>query len=193
VHIENTYAPPAIAFFCAGLTFRIANSAYRIFFNARLFLNTFEISLDVEHSAVARRSPSPAGSPFHDRQRWLERRATPAPPETPLRVRGFPAAILRGPRPQSNRPLGGHVCPEKSIARGTTLRILITDRVNTLNRGVLARLFSPIRWLWGGPSGLDQLHWRSQSRAAETIAFLRRTLLCPPPTILWERPKSFSQ
>jgi SpoIVB peptidase S55 len=165
VQIENTYAP-GDAFVPDGLP--IALSVQNIF--TRLFVNTFEvpavegISLRVE-SAPGRQS-------FSIDSAWLEK-GEAAPGET-LRVR-----VLLHPYRGAARVEETTLRVPDQIARGATLRILVTDG-DTLNRASRGFAFGGS----SGPSGLDQL-----------IAVLNRErrndrlyvgLFMPSPTILWE-------
>jgi hypothetical protein len=165
VQIENTYAP-GDAFVPDGLP--IAVSVQNIF--ARLFVNTFEVP-EVEH--IALRVESVAGrQSFTIDSAWLEK-GEAAPGET-LRVR-----VLLHPYRGAARVEETTVRVPYQIARGATLRILVTDG-DTLNRASRGFAFGGS----SGPSGLDQL-----------IAVLNRErrndrlyvgLFMPAPTLLWE-------
>jgi hypothetical protein len=165
VQIENTYAP-GDAFVPDGLP--IALSVQNIF--TRLFLNTFEIP-DVEHIALHVESV-PGRQSFTIDSAWLEK-GEAAPGET-LRVR-----VLLHPYRGAGRIEETTVRVPDQIARGATLRILVTDG-DTLNRASRGFAFGGS----SGPSGLDQL-----------IAVLNRErrndrlyvgLFMPSPTMLWE-------
>ncbi len=165
VQIENTYAP-GDALIPDGLP--IAISVQNIF--ARLFVNTFEIP-EVERIAL-RVESVPGRQSFTIDSAWLEK-GEAAPGET-LRVR-----ILLHPYRGSARVEETTVRVPDQIARGATLRILVTDG-DTLNRASRGFAFGGS----SGPSGLDQL-----------IAVLNRErrndrlyigLFMPSPTLLWE-------
>src|SRR5229473_3942766 len=165
VQIENTYAP-GDALIPDGLP--IAVSVQSIF--ARLFVNTFEVP-EVERIAL-RVESVPGRQSFTIDSAWLEK-GDAAPGET-LRVR-----VLLHPYRGAARVEETTVRVPDQIARGTTLRILVTDG-DTLNRASRGFAFGGS----SGPSGLDQL-----------IAVLNRErrndrlyvgLFMPSPTILWE-------
>src|SRR5258707_713364 len=165
VQIENSYAP-GDALIPDGLP--IAVSVQRIF--TRLFVNTFEVP-DVEHIAL-RVESAPGRQSFIIDSAWLEK-GEAAPGET-LRVR-----VLLRPYRGADRVEDTTVHVPDQIARGATLRILVTDG-DTLNRASRGFAFGGA----SGPSGLDQL-----------IAVLNRErrndrlyvgLFMPSPTILWE-------
>ena len=165
VQIENTYAP-GDTLIPDGLP--IAISVQNIF--ARLFVNTFEVP-EVEH--IALRVESVLGrQSFTIDSAWLEK-GEAAPGET-LRVR-----VLLHPYRGAARVEETTVRVPDQVARGATLRILVTDG-DTLNRASRGFAFGGS----SGPSGLDQL-----------IAVLNRErrndrlyvgLFMPSPTILWE-------
>jgi SpoIVB peptidase S55 len=165
VQIENTYAP-GDAFVPDGLP--IALSVQNIF--TRLFVNTFEVP-EVEHIALHVESV-PGRQSFTIDSAWLEK-GEAAPGET-LRVR-----VLLHPYRGAGRIEETTVRVPDQIARGATLRILVTDG-DTLNRASRGFAFGGS----SGPSGLDQL-----------IAVLNRErrndrlyvgLFMPSPTMLWE-------
>jgi len=166
VQIENTYAP-GDSFVPDGLP--IAISVQTIF--TRLFSNTFEVP---EVDRIALRVESvPGRQSFAIDSAWLEK-GEAAPGET-LRVR-----VLLHPYRGAARVEETTVRVPDQIARGTTLRILVTDG-DTLNRASRGFAFGGSA---AGPSGLDQL-----------IAVLNRErrndrlyvgLFMPSPTILWE-------
>jgi SpoIVB peptidase S55 len=165
VQIENTYAP-GDALVPDGLP--IALSVQNIF--TRLFVNTFEIP-EVERISL-RVESAPGRQSFSVDSAWLEK-GEAAPGET-LRVR-----VLLHPYRGPARVEETTVRVPDQIARGTTLRILVTDG-DTLNRASRGFAFGGS----SGPSGLDQL-----------IAVLNRErrndrlyvgLFMPSPTILWE-------
>src|SRR6267378_1027922 len=166
VHIENTYAP-GDSFVPDGLP--IALSVQNIF--TRLFLNTFEIP-DVEHIALHVESV-PGRQSFTIDSAWLEK-GEAAPGET-LRVR-----VLLHPYRGAGRIEETTVHVPDQIARGTTLRILITDG-ETLNRASRGFAFGGGS---GGPSGLDQLIGVLNRERRNDRLYVG--LFMPSPTILWE-------
>ncbi len=166
VHIENTFAP-GDSLSPDGLP--IALTMQNIF--ARLFLNSFEpakvesITLQVE-SVPGRKS-------FTIESAWLEK-GEAAPGET-LRVR-----VLLRPYRGPARVEETTVRVPEQIARGTTLRVLVSD-ADLLNRASRGFAFAGAG---SGPNGLDQL-----------IALLNRErrndrlyvgLFAPSPTLLWD-------
>src|SRR5882724_7067123 len=165
VHIENTYAP-GDSFVPDGLP--IALSVQNIF--TRLFLNTFEIP-DVEHIALHVESV-PGRQSFTIDSAWLEK-GDAAPGDT-LRVR-----VLLHPYRGPGRIEETTVHVPDQIARGTTLRILITDG-DTLNRASRGFAFAGS----GGPSGLDQLIGVLNRERRNDRLYVG--LFMPSPTILWE-------
>src|SRR5258706_6849 len=165
VQIENTYAP-GDAFVPDGLP--IAISVQTIF--TRLFVNTFEAP-EVEHIALHVESV-PGRQSFTVDSAWLEKAETT--PAEKMRVR-----VLLHPYRGADRIEETTVRVPDQIARGATLRILVTDG-DTLNRASRGFAFGGA----SGPSGLVQL-----------IAVLNRErrndrlyvgLFMPSPTILWE-------
>jgi hypothetical protein len=165
VQIENTYAP-GDALVPDGLP--IALSVQNIF--TRLFVNTFEVP-EVERIAL-RVESAPGRQSFSIDSAWLEK-GEAVPGET-LRVR-----VLLHPYRGAARVEETTVRVPDQIARGATLRLLVTDG-DTLNRASRGFAFGGA----SAPSGLDQL-----------IAVLNRErrndrlyvgLFMPSPTILWE-------
>ena len=165
VQIENTYAP-GDTLIPDGLP--IAISVQNIF--ARLFINTFEVP-EVERIAL-RVESVPGRQSFTIDSAWLEK-GEAVPGET-LRVR-----VLLHPYRGAARIEETTVRVPDQIARGATLRVLVTDG-ETLNRASRGFAFGGS----GGPTGLDQL-----------IAVLNRErrndrlyvgLFMPSPTLLWE-------
>jgi SpoIVB peptidase S55 len=174
VQIENTFAPGD---FLSPDGLPIAIAMQNVF--TRLFNNTFEpavvdrISLRVE-SVPGRQS-------FAIESAWLEE-GEAAPGET-LRVR-----VLLRPYRGSARVEETTVRVPDQIARGTTLRVLVSD-AETFNRSshggfALAGFGGFSGGSGGGPAGMDQL-----------IALLNRErrndrlyvgLFTPSPTILWD-------
>jgi len=168
VQIENTYAP-GDTLNPDGLA--IALNMQSIF--ARLFTNNFEAAA-VERIAL-RVESVPGRKSFNIESAWLEK-GEAAPGET-LRVR----VLLRPYRGAALIQEASVRVPDQ-IARGTTLRVLVSDAdwLNRASRGfAFAGAGAP-----GGPAGLDQL-----------IALLNRErrndrlyigLFAPSPTMLWD-------
>jgi SpoIVB peptidase S55 len=165
VQLENTYAPGDALI---PDSFPIALGVQNIF--TRLFVNTYEVP-DVEHIAL-RIESVPGRQSFSIDSAWLERgEATPG--ET-LRVR-----VLLHPYRGPARVEQTTVRVPDQIARGSTVRVLVTDG-DMLNRASRGFAFAAP----GGAAGLDQL-----------IAMLNRErrndrlyvgLFVPSPTIVWE-------
>jgi SpoIVB peptidase S55 len=152
VQIENTYAP-GDAFVPDGLP--IALSVQGIF--NRLFVNTFEVP-EVEYITVD--------------SAWLEK-GEAAPGET-LRVR----VLLHSYR-GADRIEETTIRVPDQIARGTTVRLLVTDG-DTLNRASRGFAFAGP----SGPSGLDQLIGVLNRERRNDRLYIG--LFMPSPTILWE-------
>jgi hypothetical protein len=165
VQIENTYAP-GDSLLPDGVP--IALSVQNIF--TRLFANTFEVP-NVE-SISLRVESAPGRQSFIIDSAWLEK-GEAAPGET-LRVR-----VLLHPYRGADRVEETNVHVPDQIARGTSLRILVTDG-DTLNRA--SRGFA----LGGssGPSGLDQLISLLNRERRNDRLYVG--LFMPSPTILWE-------
>jgi hypothetical protein len=164
VQIENTFAPGDVLS-PDGLP--IALTMQSIF--ARLFTNTFEPA-SVERVSL-RVESVPGRHSFTIESAWLEK-GEAAPGET-LRVR-----VLLRPYRGSARVEETTVRVPDQIARGTTLRLLVSDAdmLNRASHGFAAAA--------GSSTGLDQL-----------IALLNRErrndrlyvgLFAPAPTMLWE-------
>jgi len=166
VRIENTFAP-GDSLSPDGMP--IALTVQNIF--TRLFVNTFEptkvdgITLRIE-SVLGRKS-------FTIESAWLEK-GEAAPGET-LRVR-----VLLRPYRGASRVEETTVRIPEQVARGTTLRVLVSD-ADLLNRASRGFAFGGPG---SGPTGLDQL-----------IALLNRErrndrlyvgLFAPAPTLLWD-------
>jgi hypothetical protein len=166
VQVESTFAP-GDSLSPDGLP--IALTMQNVF--TRLFVNTFEpakvdrITLKVE-SVPGRKS-------FTIESAWLEK-GEAAPGES-LRVR-----VLLRPYRGSARVEETTVRVPEQVARGTTLRILVSD-ADMLNRASRGFVFAGAG---SGPNGLDQL-----------IALLNRErrndrlyvgLFAPSPTLLWD-------
>ncbi len=165
VQIENTYAP-GDALVPDGLP--IALSVQNIF--ARLFVNTFEVP-DVERIAL-RVDSAPGRQSFIIDSAWLEK-SEAAPGET-LRVR-----VLLHPYRGADRVEDTTVHVPDQIARGATLRILVTDG-DTLNRASRGFAFGGS----SGPSSLDQLISVLNRERRNDRLYVG--LFMPSPTILWE-------
>ena len=165
VQLENTYAP-GDSLIPDGLP--IAISVQNIF--TRLFLNTFEVP-DVESIAL-RVESAPGRQSFIIDSAWLEK-GEAAPGET-LRVR-----VLLHPYRGADRVEETSVHIPDQIARGTSLRILVTDG-DTLNRASRGFAFGGS----SGPSGLDQLISLLNRERRNDRLYVG--LFMPSPTILWE-------
>jgi hypothetical protein len=166
VQIENTFAP-GDSFSPDGLP--IAATMQNVF--TRLFVNTFE---PAKVDRIALRVESvPGRKSFIIESAWLEK-GEAAPGET-LRVR-----VLLRPYRGAARVEETTVRVPEQVARGTMLRILISD-ADLLNRASRGFAFAGVG---SGPTGLDQL-----------IALLNRErrndrlyvgLFVPAPTLLWD-------
>jgi hypothetical protein len=165
VQIENTYAP-GDAFVPDGLP--IALSVQGIF--NRLFVNTFEVP-EVEHITLHVESV-PGRQSFTVDSAWLEK-GEAAPGET-LRVR----VLLHSYR-GADRIEETTIRVPDQIARGTTVRLLVTDG-DTLNRASRGFTFAGP----SGPSGLDQLIGVLNRERRNDRLYVG--LFMPSPTILWE-------
>src|SRR5438309_7300544 len=168
VQIENTYAP-GDDFVPDGLP--IAISVQNVF--TRLFLNTFEIP-QVEHISLQVESV-PGRQSFTIDSAWLEK-GEAAPGDT-LRVR-----VLLHPYRGAARIEETTLHVPDQIARGTTLRILVTDG-ETLNRASRGFAFGASSGS-GGPSGLDQLIGVLNRERRNDRLYVG--LFMPSPSILWE-------
>jgi hypothetical protein len=166
VQIENTFAP-GDSLSPDGLP--IALTMQNVFM--RLYNNTFEPA-QVERISL-RVESVPGRTSFTIESAWLEK-GEAAPGET-LRVR----VLLRPYRGTAHVEETTVRVPDQ-IARGTNLRVLISDG-DLLNRASRGFSFSGAG---GGPAGLDQL-----------IALLNRErrndrlyvgLFAPSPTLLWD-------
>jgi hypothetical protein len=166
VQIENTFAP-GDSLSPDGLP--IAVSMQNVF--TRLFVNTFEPA-KVDHISL-RVESVPGRKSFTIESAWLEK-GEAAPGET-IRVR-----VLLRPYRGTARVEETTVRVPDQVARGTSLRILVSD-ADLLNRASRGFAFAGAG---GGPAGLDQL-----------IALLNRErrndrlyvgLFVPVPTLLWE-------
>jgi len=167
VQIENTYAPGD---FLGGDGLPIALSVQSIF--NRLFTNTYEIP-SVESIALKVESV-PGRQSFTIESAWLEK-GEAAPGET-LRVR----VLLHPYRGEAHIEETSVRVPDQ-IARGTMLRVLVTDG-DLLNRA--SRGFQFSGGGSGGPSGLDQLITLLNRERRNDRLYVG--LFMPSPTILWD-------
>jgi hypothetical protein len=165
VQIENSYAP-GDSLIPDGLP--IALGVQSIF--ARLFVNTFEVP-DVESIAL-RVESVPGRQSFIIDSAWLEK-GEAVPGET-LRVR-----VLLHPYRGANRIEETTVHVPDQIARGTSLRILVTDG-DTLNRASRGFAFGGS----SGPAGLDQLISLLNRERRNDRLYVG--LFMPSPTMIWE-------
>jgi len=165
VQIESTYAP-GDSLLPDGVP--IALSVQNIF--TRLFANTFEVP-NVE-SISLRVESAPGRQSFIIDSAWLEK-GEAAPGET-LRVR-----VLLHPYRGADRVEETTVHVPDQIARGTALRVLVTDG-DTLNRASRGFALSGS----SGPSGLDQLISLLNRERRNDRLYVG--LFMPSPTILWE-------
>jgi len=165
VEIENTFAP-GDTLSPDGLSIALAMQS--VF--TRLFTNTFENTV-VEDISLQVQSV-PGRQSFSIDSAWLEK-GEAAPGET-LRVR-----VLLQPYRGAARVVETSVHVPEQIARGTMLRVLVTD-ADTLNRASHGFSLAGA----GAAGGLDQL-----------IALLNRErrndrvyvgLFSPSPTLLWD-------
>jgi SpoIVB peptidase S55 len=165
VLIENTYAPGD---FLGGDGLPIALGVQAIF--NRLFLNTYEVP-NVE--AVALKVESiPGRQSFTIESAWLEK-GEAAPGEN-LRVR----VLLHPYRGEAHIEETTVHVPDQ-IARGTMLRVMVTDG-DLLNRASRGFQLSAS----GGPPGLDQLITLLNRERRNDRLYVG--LFMPSPTILWD-------
>jgi hypothetical protein len=169
VLIENTIAPSDTL---TPDSMPIAVLVQNVF--GRLFNNNFEVP-NVEHIAL-RVESQPGRRSYAIDSAWLEK-GEAAPGEN-LRVR----VLLRPYRGESRIEETTVHVPDQ-IARGTTLRILVSD-ADWMNRASRGFTFPGLPGMGGGPEGLDQL-----------IALLNRErrndrlyvgLFVPAPTLVWD-------
>jgi hypothetical protein len=165
VQIENTYAP-GDSLGQDGLP--IALSVQSIF--GRLFTNPYEIP-SIEHIAL-RVESVPGRQSFTIDSAWLERGE--AAPGEDLRVR-----VLLHPYRGSPHIEETSVHIPDQIARGTMLRVLVTDG-DLLNRASRGFLFSGT----SGPAGLDQLITLLNRERRNDRLYVG--LFVPSPTIIWD-------
>jgi SpoIVB peptidase S55 len=166
VRIENTFAP-GDSLSPDGLP--IALTMQGVF--TRLFTNSFELA-KVDHISL-RVESVPGRRSFAIESAWLER-SEAAPGET-LRVR----VLLRPYRGAAHVEEASVRVPEQA-ARGTTLRILVSDG-DILNRS--SRGFG-FPGAGGGPAGLDQLITLLNRERRNDRLYVG--LFVPAPTLLWE-------
>ena len=165
VQIENTYAP-IDALIPDGLS--IAIGVQNVF--TRLFVNTFEIPV-VQHIAL-RVEAVPGHQSFAIDSAWLEN-GEAAPGQT-VRVR-----VLLHPYRGVPRVEEASLRVPDQVARGTTLRILVTDG-DMLNRAARGFAFPGS----GGSSGLDQLITALNRERRNDRLYVG--LFVPSPMIVWE-------
>ena len=165
VRIESTYAPIDALI---PDSMPIALSIQNIF--TRLFVNTFEVPA-VEHIAL-RVESVPGHQSFTIESAWLEK-GEAAPGDT-LRVRVLLHPYRGAPRIEQTT-----VRVPDQVARGTTLRLLVTDG-ETLNRASRGFAFPGS----GGATGLDQLIGVINRERRNDRLYVG--LFVPSPTILWE-------
>jgi hypothetical protein len=165
VQIENTYAP-GDSLGQDGLP--IALSVQSIF--GRLFTNPYEIP-SIEHISL-RVESVPGRQSFTIDSAWLERGE--AAPGEDLRVR-----VLLHPYRGSPHIEETSVHIPDQIARGTMLRVLVTDG-DLLNRASRGFLFSGS----SGPAGLDQLITLLNRERRNDRLYVG--LFVPSPTIIWD-------
>ena len=165
VQIENTYAPGD---FLGGDGLPIALSIQAIF--NRLFLNTYEVP-NVEGVALKVES-IPGRQSFTIDSAWLEK-GEAAPGEN-LRVR----VLLHPYRGEAHIEETTVHVPDQ-IARGTMLRVMVTDG-DLLNRASRGFQLSAS----GGPPGLDQLIVLLNRERRNDRLYVG--LFMPSPTILWD-------
>jgi hypothetical protein len=169
VQIENTIAPNDTL---TPDTMPIAILVQSVF--GRLFNNSFEVP-EVEH--ITLRVENQVGrNSYNIESAWLEKGE--ASPGENLRVR----VLLRPYRGESRVEETTVHVPDQ-IARGTTLRILVSD-ADWMNRASRGFSFQGMPGTGGGPEGLDQL-----------IALLNRErrndrlyvgVFVPAPTLVWD-------
>lgn len=164
VQLENIFAP-GDALVPDGLP--IALNIQSVFL--RLFSNTYEVP-SVEHVSL-RVESVPGRQSFTLDSAWLEK-GEAAPGDT-LRVR-----VLLHPYRGANRVAETTIHIPDQIARGTNLRLLVTDG-ETLNRA--SRGFG---FAGAGPAGLDQLISVLNRERRNDRLYVG--LFMPSPAMLWE-------
>lgn len=165
VQIENTYAP-GDAFVPDALP--IAIGVQGVF--TRLFINTFEVPV-VEHIAL-RVESVPGRQSYSIESAWLEK--SEALPGETVRVR-----VLLHPYRGAERLEEASVRVPDQIARGTVLRLLVTDG-DMLNRASRGFAFPSS----GGASGLDQLITVLNRERRNDRLYVG--LFVPSPMMVWE-------
>lgn len=166
VQIENTFAP-GDSLSPDGLP--IALTMQSVF--TRLFVNTFEIA-KVDRITL-RVESVPGRKSFAIESAWLEK-GEAAPGET-LRVR-----VLLRPYRGAARVEETTVRVPEQVARGTTLRILVSD-ADLLNRASRGFAFAGAG---SGPTGLDQLIVLLNRERRNDRLYVG--LFVPAPTLLWD-------
>jgi hypothetical protein len=165
VQIENTFAP-GDAMTPDGLP--IALTMQSIF--GRLFTNTFEPAI-VEHIGLKVESV-PGHRSYTIESAWLEK-GEAAPGET-LRVRVLLHPYRGAPRVEETT-----VRVPDQIARGTTLRVLVTD-ADTLNHASRGFALAGA----GNAGGMDQLIALMNRERRNDRVYVG--LFSPSPTLLWD-------
>ncbi len=169
VKLENTFAPTDSL---APDGMPIALSVQNVF--GRLFTNNYEIP-EVEHVSL-RVESQPGRNSYAIESAWLE--AGEAAPGENLKVR----VLLRPYRGEPRIEEATVQVPEQ-IARGTSLRVLVSD-ADWMNRASRGFNFGAAPGGASGPAGLDQL-----------IALINRErhndrlyvgVFVPAPTMVWE-------
>lgn len=169
VQIENTFAPTDSG---SPDSLPIAMAVQNVF--GRLFTNNFEVP-NVEHITL-RVESQPGHKSYTLESAWLEKGE--AMPGQDVKVR----VMLRPYRGESRVEETMVHVPDQ-VARGTTLRVLVSD-ADWLNRASRGFNFAVMPGGSAGPEGLDQL-----------IALLNRErrndrlyvgLFAPAPTLVWD-------
>jgi hypothetical protein len=169
VKLENTFAP-SDSLLPDGMS--VALSVQSVF--GRLFTNNFEIP-DVEHVSL-RVETMPGRNSYTIESAWLE--TGEAAPGENLKVR-----VLLQPYRGSPRVEETTVHVPDQIARGSTLRVLVSD-ADWMNRASRGFNFAGFPGSTEGPAGLDQL-----------IALINRErhndrlyvgIFAPAPMMVWD-------
>jgi hypothetical protein len=169
VKLENTFAP-SDSLLPDGMS--VALSVQSVF--GRLFTNNFEIP-DVEHVSL-RVETMPGRNSYSIESAWLE--TGEAAPGENLKVR-----VLLQPYRGSPRVEETTVHVPDQIARGSTLRVLVSD-ADWMNRASRGFNFAGFPGSTEGPAGLDQL-----------IALINRErhndrlyvgIFAPAPMMVWD-------
>ncbi len=169
VQIENTIAPGD------SLTpdsMPIAILVQNVF--GRLFNNSFEVP-DVEHIAL-RVESQPGRKSYTIESAWLEKGE--ATPGENLKVR-----VLLRPYRGGSRIEETTVHVPDQMARGTTLRILVSD-ADWMNRASRGFNFQGMPGAGGGPEGLDQLIGLLNRERRNDRLYVG--LFVPAPTLVWD-------